>query len=529
MQKENDPRRTRMLKMRFKRSVSAKEEEEEEGRKTTAFAAERPDPRSPLRPLKLNRRSASWSESWLKNTTSLKNVIMAMQLGSPKESRLKPAQKTLNPNSEISDRTAQLSDQILLEILAKLPEPDRKPSALVCKRWLSLQGRLVRSVKVKDWSFVESGRVISRFPSLTQVDLVPGSLISDRNSGILLNHGGFSVPVACSGHRVFEADCDLVPGEVVDRGLSELGSGCPNLKKLVVIGASELGLLSIAEECPTLQELELHKCNDNLLRGIAACENLQVLKLVANVEGLYGSVVSDIGLTILAQGCTRLVKLELTGCEGSFDGIKAIGQCCQMLEELSFCDHRMDGGWLAALSYCENLKTLRFQSCKRIECVPGPDEYLGACPALENLHLQKCQLRDKKSVRALFMVCAAAREIVFQDCWGLDNDMFRLASICRRVTFLSLEGCSLLTTEGLESVILSWKELERLRVVSCKNIKDKDISPTLSSIFSTLIDMKWRPDTKSLLPSSIVGTSLGKKGSRFFRKSRDLKFLFDAP
>ncbi|XP_062028329.1 F-box protein At5g51380-like [Rosa rugosa] len=178
---------------------------------------------------------------------------------------------------------AQLSDQILLEILAKLSEPDQNPSLLVCKRWLSLLGRLVRSVKV---------------PILTQVDLVLGSLISDQNSGILLNHGGFSVPVACSGHRVFEADCDLVPGEVVDRGLSELGSGCPNLKKLVVIGASELGWLSIAEECPTLQELELHKCNDNLLRGIAACENLQVLKLVANVEGLCGSVVSDIGLTI---------------------------------------------------------------------------------------------------------------------------------------------------------------------------------------------------------------------------------------
>jgi F-box/leucine-rich repeat protein 2/20 len=245
-----------------------------------------------------------------------------------------------------------------------------------------------------------------------------------------LNHAAFSVPIA-SDQRVFEEDCDLIPGEVVDRGLSELGSGCPNLKKLLVIGASELGLLGVAEECPTLQELELHKCNDNLLRGIAACENLQVLKLVANVDGLYSSVVSDIGLTILAQGCTRLVKLELSGCEGSFDGIKAIGQCCQMLEELTLCDHRMDGGWLAALSYCENLKTLRFQSCKKIEPIPGPEEYLGACPALERLHLQKCQLRDKKSVRALFMVCAAAREIVFQDCWGLENDMFRLASICR--------------------------------------------------------------------------------------------------
>ncbi|KAI7984508.1 F-box protein [Camellia lanceoleosa] len=31
----------------------------------------------------------------------------------------------------------------------------------------------------------------------------------------------------------------------------------------------------------------------------------------------------------------------------------------------------MDGGWLSALSYCENLKTLKFQSCKIIDCSPG--------------------------------------------------------------------------------------------------------------------------------------------------------------
>ena len=91
----------------------------------------------------------------------------------------------------------------------------------------------------------------------------------------------------------------------------------------------------------------------------------------------------------------------------------------------------MDVGWLAALSYCENLKTLRFVSCKRMDPSPGPDEYLGYCPALERLHLQKCQLRDKKSVRALFRVCEAVREIVFQDCWRLDNDIFSFASVFR--------------------------------------------------------------------------------------------------
>nr|POF02974.1 f-box protein [Quercus suber] len=122
--------------------------------------------------------------------------------------------------------------------------------------------------------------------------------------------------------------------ELVVRGGAQKLRG--SLDHVVIIGASEDGLLSVAKEC----------------------------HLISFVDGFFGSVVSDIGLTILAQGCRRLVRLELCGCEGSYDGIKAIGQCCQMLEELTLSDHKMDGGWLAAVSFCGNLKILKLQSCK---------------------------------------------------------------------------------------------------------------------------------------------------------------------
>ncbi|KAL5735027.1 hypothetical protein ACOSP7_032888 [Xanthoceras sorbifolium] len=122
-------------------------------------------------------------------------------------------------------------------------------------------------------------------------------------------------------------------------------------------------------------------------KGIFACHNLQVEKLFGCVDGFYNSVVSDIRLTLLAQGCRRLVKLKLCGCEGRYNGIKAIGQCCQMLEELTLCGHKMDGGWLAALCFCGNLKTLRLQSCKGIDLSPGPRKHLGSCLAIEGLHL----------------------------------------------------------------------------------------------------------------------------------------------
>ncbi|KAI7735901.1 hypothetical protein M8C21_007397, partial [Ambrosia artemisiifolia] len=310
----------------------------------------------------------------------------------------------------------------------------------------------------------------------------------------------------------------LMPVSEVDLGLQRLCVKYPNLQRLVVANCSEIGLLNVAEGCLTMQELVLHRCDDQVLRGIAAFKNLQILKLVGTVDGFYSSLVTDIGLTILAQGCKRLVKLELRGCEGSYDGIRAIGQCCQMLEELTVCDHRMDDGWLSAVSYCENLKSLRLVSCKRIDESPGLDEHLGCCRMLERLHLERCQLRDKQSLRAVFLVCQSVREMVVKDCWGLKDGVFLNAGLCRRLKFLSLEGCSRLTTGGLESVVLSLKELENLRVISCKNIKEDEVTPALSTLFYSLKNLKWTPDNRSLLSTSLPGSGIGKRGGKFFKK-----------
>lgn len=385
---------------------------------------------------------------------------------------------------------------------------------------MHLHGRLVQSVKLVDWDFLESGRLIRRFPNLTDIDLVRACVRLPNNSAIWLSHKFLSIQLDSRFlSDGFVSGDDLLPPDVIDEGLRIVAEGCPNLRKLVLIGASEKGLSSVATECLTLQELELHYCTDLSLRGISGCQNLQILKLIGSVRELYNSVISDIGLTILAQGCRRLVKLELCGCEGSYDGIKAIGQCCQMLEELTLCDHRMDGGWLSALSFCGNLKTLKLQSCKSIDASPGSDQHLGSCPTLETLHLQWCQMRDKQSTRALFLVCEAVREIVLQDCWGLEDETFGIATICRRLKSLSLEGCSLLTVEGLDSVVHSWKELQRLRVVSCNNIKDSEVTPALATLFSVLKELKWRPDSRSLLSSSLGETGMGKKGGKFFKRA----------
>ncbi|XP_059651616.1 F-box protein At5g51370-like [Cornus florida] len=477
----------------------------------------------------------SWSDIWFRDQ-ELKHVFLKMRLHSLSDSRLQslsdsrlqslsgtppsePEETLAIDNPTGPDSTSLLSDQLLLIILSKLPQSQHISNSLVCRRWSKLSGRLVSSVKLLDWDFLESGRLVYRFPNLTDIDLVRACLQSTRNSGILLTHKLLSIHLdsGFSGDGFIRKQ-DLLHSNVIDAGLRILIEGCANLRKLVLIGASKEALSCVAE-CLTLQELELHCCADSSLGGISGCQNLQILKLIGCVDGFYNAVISDIGLTIVAQGCRRLVKLELVGNEGSYDGIKAIGQCCPMLEELTLFNHRMDGGWLAALSFCGNLKTLKLQHCKSIDLSPWPDEHLGSCLTLEELHLQGCHMRDKQGVRALFLVCETVRELVFEDCWGLDNHIFSSASICRRVRLLSLHGCSLLSAEGLDSVIHSWKELKTLRVVSCNNIKDSEVTPALAALFPVLKELKWRPDSISLLSSGLVGTGVRKKGGRSFKRT----------
>lgn len=300
------------------------------------------------------------------------------------------------------------------------------------------------------------------------------------------------------------------PDDEVDRARASLQSPTAN-------STPEAGLAYIAKNCSTLQDLVLNQCTDDSLSAISVCENLQVLRLVGTVSGFFHCSFTDIGLTILAKSCSRLVKLDLIGCEASYDGLAAIGQCCFMLEELTLSNQGFYEGWIAALFYCRCLKTLRLESCKQIDPIPGPPEHLRHCPALERLELVRCNMRDKAGFAALMLVSSTVRELYFQDCWGLDNETFKLTEACRRVRLLSLEGCSLLTTSGLEALVLSCDDIHTLRVVYCNSIKDSDISPALALKFSILKELKWRPDTKSLLSNTLAGTGVGQLGSKFFK------------
>ncbi len=281
---------------------------------------------------------------------------------------------------------------------------------------------------------------------------------------------------------------------------------------------TEAGISSIARNCPLLQELELHQCTDDTLRAISACENLQIVRLKGSISGFYHCSFTDIGLTILSHTFRRLVRLELSGCEASYEGISAIGKSCAMLEELSLSNKGFYEGWIAALSFLTCLKSLKLEGCKQIDPNPGPIQHLGQCKAIDRLQFVRCSLRDRVGFAALLAVCASTKELEFQDCWGLDDESFSLAAKCRRLRLLGLAGCSLITTAGLAVVLQACKDLQRLRVTFCDNIQYLELTSTLCDLLLSLMEFSWRPDTKSVLAQGLAGTRVGQKSGRFFAR-----------
>ncbi|KAI3701008.1 hypothetical protein L2E82_45650 [Cichorium intybus] len=97
---------------------------------------------------------------------------------------------------------------------------------------------------------VDSGRLAHRFPNLLDVDIVQACIVSPRDSGICLSNKFVSIHVSS-----FVSDSisiwkpDFLGPNLIDRGVQILAQGCPNLRRLVLLGATNDGLVSIANEC----------------------------------------------------------------------------------------------------------------------------------------------------------------------------------------------------------------------------------------------------------------------------------------
>ncbi|KAL2969709.1 hypothetical protein AAZX31_15G096500 [Glycine max] len=316
-----------------------------------------------------------------------------------------------------------IPDELLIKIFRRLDsKSSRDAGSLVCTRWLRLE-RFTRAA-------ISSPRGRRRASGNSSVKL---HYVNDK-------HGSAS-------------------------DQSDLDSLC----------ISDSGLTALAEGFPKLEKLRLIFCSN----------------------------VTSEGLSSLARKCTSLKSLDMQGCYVGDQGLAAVGQCCKQLEDLNlrFCEGLNDIGLVElALGVGNALKSLGVAACAKITDVSmetlsldsefihnkGVLSVIKGCPHLKVLKLQCINLTDDvlKVVGTRWLSLELLALYSFQrftdkglcaignGCKKLKNLTLKIATGCKELTHLEVNGCHNIGALGQESVGKSCQHLSELALLYCQRIGD---------------------------------------------------------
>lgn len=121
----------------------------------------------------------------------------------------------------------------------------------------------------------------------------------------------------------------------------------------------------------------------------------------------------------LAASWKRLSMLEsikLDGCLVTTSGLKAIGNCCLSLTELSLskCSGVTDDGLSFFATKHKQLKKLDITCCREITDV-SIAHITSSCPALMSLRMESCTLVPKEAFVLIGQQCHALEELDLTD------------------------------------------------------------------------------------------------------------------
>jgi Ca2+-binding EF-hand superfamily protein len=241
-----------------------------------------------------------------------------------------------------------------------------------------------------------------------------------------------------------------------DAGLIAMGTLCPNLQSMSLVGNSHLtdrGIMDWAKKCPQLQELHLTadyqtnvgdpfscaRVSDAGLRCIAAgCPRLRSIRVSACHR------LSDKGVLVLAAKCRELVCVHLsTNPRISDTSLLAIGSACPNLEELniSHCEDCSDDGLVSVIRNCTRLTTLYAGNCHRLtdKSLIEMSRYSGL---LRTLRVPQCPRLTDLGLSRLASRCWLLEDASFAWCEEISGfGVWMLARRCRGLTRLVVDGC----------------------------------------------------------------------------------------
>ena len=230
--------------------------------------------------------------------------------------------------------------------------------------------------------------------------------------------------------------------------------------------------------CAQLRLLDLSACDtgeadDSVMRALAAhCTLLSTLVVP-------DSAVTDVGVTTLAGGCTRLSRLNVSCSLGSEytdaitdEALSGLAASCPRLSSLNLCGRSCigNGGVHRVASACGQLESLELGRCD------VNDRALAAlahgCPSLTHLGLSHCVGVTDCGLERIAH-CTALASLDVSQCDGVSDDGLAALGLGACVlSRLDVSGSAAVTGSGLEAMAeLAWLNMSRCTAISARGLQ----------------------------------------------------------
>uniref|UniRef100_A0A7N1A7W4 F-box domain-containing protein n=1 Tax=Kalanchoe fedtschenkoi TaxID=63787 RepID=A0A7N1A7W4_KALFE len=383
-----------------------------------------------------------------------------------------------------------------------LSDRDRNAVSLVCKSWYDIERQCRRRVFIGNCYAVNPSTVLTRFPELRCVELKGKPHFADFNL-VPDGWGGYVHPwveelaKSCPGLE----ELRLKRMVVSDEALEILARKFRNFRVLVMSfcdGFGTNGLAAIAENCRSLQVLDLRECEVDDLSGnwlghfpknftslaslnisclsselslsalerlVSRCPNIKSLKLNRNVplERLPGILRLAPGLVELGTGsCTAEHQPNV------YDDLLGAFSVCKELRSLSGFWDAVPASLAAVYPVCAGLTSLNMSEAT----IKSPEliKLISQCPNLQRLHVM--DFIEDSGLSVVAATCKNLRELrVFpSDPFGLEPNVSLtedgLVSVSEGCTKLQsvLYFCRQMSNAALMSVARNSPHITRFRL-----------------------------------------------------------------
>ncbi|KAG5552865.1 hypothetical protein RHGRI_010839 [Rhododendron griersonianum] len=365
----------------------------------------------------------------------------------------------------------------------------------------SVCGGMLRSVDLsrsKFFTHVGLSGLVTNCSNLVQIDL--------SNATELRDPAAAAIGEAKNLERLWLARCK----GITDMGIGCIAVGCRklrsiNLKWCLGVGDLGVGLIAITNKClPSilklqyLENLVLEGCfgiDDDSLAvlkqgcksletlDMSSCQNVSHVGLSSLTSGTgclrqltlaYGSPVTP-ALADTLQRLSTLQSIKLDCCPVTCSGLKAIGNWCVSLREISLskCLGVTDKGLSSLVTKHKDLRKLDITCCRKITHV-SIAHITNSCTSLTSLKMESCTLVPKEAFVLIGQRCLLLEELDLTDN-EIDDEGLKSISRCSKLSSLKLGICLNITDKGLAHIGMCCSKLMELDLYRSAGITDSGI------------------------------------------------------